>query len=229
MSASRRPGLQGSWRYVVDSLDSIAPFYEAGSSRISFFADGGMRTEVVKSAIKGNGELVLDLGSGPGTLARKVASAGGQPVLVDASKVMLTMAGRGFERIQCVFERLPFRDGAFDVVVAGFSLRDSQDLDSAVGEVRRVIRDGGTFSFCDLGKPDSTIGSVVLAYYLLAAVPLIGVLSGGRAGLGFASLYETYRLTLRNGQLTTLLRGHFETVSLAARQLGGAIVVSCRA
>jgi demethylmenaquinone methyltransferase / 2-methoxy-6-polyprenyl-1,4-benzoquinol methylase len=229
MTGSRRPGLQGSWRYVVDSLDSIVPIYEAGSSRISLFADDAMRNDVVRSAVKGDGRLVLDLGSGPGTLARKVASAGGVPVLVDASRRMLLRAGDGFERVQCVFENLPVRDGTFDAVVAGFSLRDSQDLAAALGEVRRVVRANGVFSFCDLGKPDSAIKSVALAYYLLAAVPLIGLLSGGRAGLGFASLYETYRLTLRNGQLARMLGVYFGSVSMAAKQLGGAIVVSCRA
>jgi len=227
MSASRRPGLQNSWSYVFGSLESIVPIYEAGSSRISLFTDDAMRAEVVRSAIIGNHELVLDLGSGPGTLARKVAAVGGSPILADASRKMLDSAGCSFERVQCVFEHLPFRVGAFDAAVAGFALRDSRDLVCAVAEIRRVLGRKGRFSFCDLGKPDSAVKSVVLAYYLLAGVPLIGLLSGGRAGLGFSSLYETYRLTLSNRQLSTLLRRYFASVSFVVRQLGGAIVVYC--
>ena len=46
-------------------------------------------------------------------------------------------------KVQAAFEALPFRDGAFASVVAGFSLRDSRDLLAAVGEVRRVTRAAG--------------------------------------------------------------------------------------
>lgn len=229
MKGHRTPGLQDRWKYVVDSLDSIIPIYETGSRNISLFTDDAMRADVVRSAVKGGGKLVLDLGSGPGTLSRKVAAAGGIPILADASRKMLERAGAGFERVQCVFEYLPFSEGSFESVVAGFALRDSRDLISATNEIRMVLSDGGCFSFCDLGKPDSNLKSAILAYYIFVAVPLIGLISGGRRGLGFASLYSTYVLTLKNGQLVKLLGHSFKSVSIVARQLGGAIVVSCRA
>ena len=58
-----------------------------------------------------------------------------------------------FDRVQCVFEFLPFRPGIFGSAVAGFSLRDSQDLETALTQIRRAVRPGGRFAFCDLGKP----------------------------------------------------------------------------
>src|ERR1035441_4307447 len=152
MASSRRPGLQTKWAYVLDSLESIIPIYETGSSRIAFFADTRMRDEVVKFAVNGSG-LVLDLGSGPGTMARVVRKSGGTPVLVDASRKMLIAAGSEL-MVQAAFEALPFRDGAFGSIVAGFSLRDSRDLFVAVAAVRRVTADGGGVSLCDLGETD---------------------------------------------------------------------------
>jgi ubiquinone/menaquinone biosynthesis C-methylase UbiE len=226
MPASRRPGLQERWAYVFDSLESIVPIYEAASSRIAFFSDSAMREEVAKFAVIGPG-LVLDLGSGPGTMARKVSRAGGAPVLVDASRKMLLAAGS--ERmVQAAFEALPFRDGVFGSVVAGFSLRDSRDLLSALGEVRRVTQEKGRFAFCDLGKSDSFAEAVALGAYIRVAVPIIGAVTGGRQGLAFGSLYDTYILTLKNGVLETLLRRYFSVVDLRARQLGGSIVVCCK-
>lgn len=118
MAASRRPGLQSRWQHVYDSLESIIPIYEEGSSRIAMFSDSEMREEVVDFAVR-RGELVLDLGSGPGTLARVVTWSGGTPVLLDASRKMLMVAGRDMA-VQAVFEALPFRDAAFGSVVAGF-------------------------------------------------------------------------------------------------------------
>jgi demethylmenaquinone methyltransferase/2-methoxy-6-polyprenyl-1,4-benzoquinol methylase len=155
-----------------------------------------------------------------------VTEAGGEVVQLDVSRKMLETSP-GSERVQAVFEALPFRNGAFDAVVAGFALRDARDLFSAVGQVRRVLRDGGRFAFCDLGKPDSLVRALGIALYLRLAAPIIGAIVGGRRGLAFASLFDTYMLTLHNSQLVALLRLFFTDVSLEARQAGAAIVVGC--
>jgi demethylmenaquinone methyltransferase/2-methoxy-6-polyprenyl-1,4-benzoquinol methylase len=223
--ASRKPGLQEKWRYVLDSLESIIPIYAKGSGRIALFSDRRMRTQAVQFAARKD-SLVLDLGSGPGVMADLVAAAGGEPVLLDASRRMLS-AARGNNKVQAVFEYLPFRDGAFSSVVSGFALRDSRDLIAAVVEVRRSLSTDGRFAFCDLGKPDSFGKAVLLGLYLRLIVPVIGALTGGKNGLGFSSLYDTYLLTLTNGELARLLRSYFARVELDARDMGGSIVVSC--
>ncbi len=226
---SRRPGLQAKWKGVVDSLEAIIPIYEKGSSRISLFSDKAMREEVASFAVEGEkGGLVLDLGAGPGTLSRVVSQAGGVPVLADASRKMLARAPE-FDRVQCVFEHLPFRPGTFGAAVAGFSLRDSQDLETALTEIRRAIRGGGRFAFCDLGKPASRVKASLVGAYILVAPPLIGFLTGGRSGLRFGSLHDTYKLVLDNKSLGRLLSGYFRSVAVKERQMGGSIVVRCTA
>ena len=213
----------------MDSLEAIIPIYEKGSSRISLFSDKAMREEVASFAVEGEkGALVLDLGAGPGTLSRVVAREGGEPLLADASRKMLAEAPE-FDRVQCVFEFLPFRPGAFGAAVAGFSLRDSQDLEDALSEIRRAIRTGGRFAFCDLGKPASGVKSVFVGGYIRVAPPLIGFLTGGRSGLKFGSLHDTYKLVLDNKTLGKLLSGYFREVAIKERQMGGSIVVRCKA
>jgi demethylmenaquinone methyltransferase / 2-methoxy-6-polyprenyl-1,4-benzoquinol methylase len=225
----RRPGLHSKWRGVVDSLEAIIPIYEKGSSRISLFSDKAMREEVASFAVEGEegrGALVLDLGAGPGTLSRVVVQAGGVPVLADASRKMLSRAA-GFDRVQCVFEFLPFRSGAFGAAVAGFSLRDAQDLESALTEIKRAIRARGRFAFCDLGKPTSRVKARFVGAYIRVAPPLIGFLTGGRSGLRFGSLHDTYKLVLDNRSLGNLLSEYFGAVTVKERQMGGSIVVCC--
>jgi len=224
----RRPGLHSKWKSVVDSLEEIIPIYEKGSSRISLFSDKAMRSEVAEFAVDGKGALVLDLGAGPGTLSRVVESEGGIPILADASRKMLEQA-RGFERVQCIYEFLPLRSGSFGAAVAGFSLRDSQDLESALTEIRRVLRAGGRFSFCDLGKPASWIRSKLVGGYILVAAPLIGFLTGGLRGLRFGSLHDTYKLVMDNQSLRQTLLSHFSEVTVNEKQFGGSIVVRCSA
>jgi len=214
---------------VVDSLEAIIPIYEKGSSRIALFSDRAMREEVASFAVGENkGGLVLDLGAGPGTLSRVVAKDGGVPVLADASRKMLARAPE-FDRVQCVFEYLPFRPGAFGASVAGFSLRDSQDLETALSQIRLSIRAGGRFAFCDLGKPTSKVKASLVGGYIRVAPPLIGFLTGGLAGLRFGSLHDTYELVLDNKSLVRLLSRYFGSVAVKERQLGGSIVVRCTA
>lgn len=221
----RRPGLQRRWAYVVNSLQRIIPSYELASSRISFHSDRRMRAEVVAFAVR-RGSSVLDLGSGPGTLSKLVEEAGGRPVLVDASRPMLSAAP--FEdRVQGTFEHLPFKEGVFDSVVSGFAVRDSVDLGAALSQVRRVLKEGGRFAFCDLGKPKSSLRAVMIAAYLRTLPSLIGLITAGREGLRYGSLFDTYMLVLNNSELKLAISVVFHDVSVQERQMGGSIVVKC--
>src|SRR2546427_6959171 len=137
----RRPGLQRRWQHVVNSLELIIPAYELGSNRIALFADTRMRIQIVKFAVREE-EIILDLGSGPGVMARAVEKAGGRPLLLDVSRRMLGVS-KYSAKVQATFEHLPFRDETFNGIVCGFALRDSLDLTDALREVRRVLRREG--------------------------------------------------------------------------------------
>ena len=222
---SRKPGLQKKWAYVVNSLQAIVPSYEEASSRISLHVDRRLRREAVAFAVR-RGDLVLDLGAGPGTMSRVVAKAGGSPVLLDASRVMLRASGFT-NAVQAVFEHLPFRRGMFDAAVSGFAVRDSHDLRAALEELAGVLKPAGRFAICDLGKPDGALGEVVVALYLRVMPSVIGLVSTGRSGLRYGSLFDTYSLVLHNSQLVALLTRYLGPTDLHEMQMGGAIVVKC--
>lgn len=221
---SRRPGLQDKWLHIVNSLENIIPVYETASSRISLFADKVMREEAV--GIVERGELVLDLGCGPGVMSRFIERRGATPILLDVSMRMLA-ASRYPDRVRASFEYLPFRSGSLRAVVSGFALRDSRDLMNAFSEIRRILGPEGRLAFCDLGKPSDPVRLVMIGLYIRVVAPLIGLLSAGTAGLGFGALFQTYVLSLNNDDLASLLRIFFRTVTVHTRQFGGSIVVKC--
>ena len=223
--SQRKPGLQRKWAYVVNSLQEILPSYELASSRISLFMDRRMRREAVAFAVR-RGDLVLDLGSGPGTLSRVVAGAGGDPVLLDASRVMLR-ASRFPNAVQAVFEYLPFREGVFDGAVSGFAVRDAHDLKAALGELANVLKHGARFATCDLGKPDDPFRAVIVGMYLRVVPSVIGLATAGRVGLRYGSLYDTYVLVLHNSDLAALLGRYVGRTSIHETQMGGSIVAKC--
>lgn len=221
----RKPGLQEKWAYVVNSLQEILPSYELASSRISLFMDRRMRKEAVAFAVR-SGDLVLDLGSGPGTLSKVVAGAGGDPVLLDASRVMLK-ASEFPNAVQAVFEYLPFREEVFDGAVSGFAVRDAHDLKVALGQLASVLRPKARFAICDLGKPDDPLRALAVGMYLRVVPSITGLATAGRAGLKYGSLFDTYMLVLHNSELVALLGRYFARASIHETQMGGSIVAKC--
>lgn len=91
-----------------------------------------------------NDRVVLDLGAGTGAASRAIATAGGVPIALDAAFGMLA-SDRHMRPPAVVGDAyaLPLRDGAFDAVVAAFSLNHLDDPAAGLREAARVTRPGG--------------------------------------------------------------------------------------
>jgi len=91
---------------------------------------------------------VLDVGSGPaGHVGRFVAGLGPRVVGVDLAPRSLTVARRlndpSLAFVAADMHALPFAAGSCAGVVAFYSLIYEADPSAALGELRRVLRDGG--------------------------------------------------------------------------------------
>src|SRR6185503_14199533 len=90
-----------------------------------------------------------------------------------------------------IFECMPFRDGMFDAVLCGYSLRDAIQLPQAIGEMHRVLKTGGRLVIVDLGKPDNSVTRAFVSMYLKYLLAIFAYLAAGKAGLKFKTLYGT--------------------------------------
>lgn len=105
---------------------------------------------------------ILDLGSATGATGRMLRQRfrRAQVVALDLSHEMLVEARRKkawlsrSSMVQADAARLPFADGAFDLVVANQLLPWAPDPQPIFVEVARVLKEGGVFAFATLG-PDS--------------------------------------------------------------------------
>jgi SAM-dependent methyltransferase len=90
---------------------------------------------------------VLDIGCGTGEAAERFAKElGADVVAADQSGRMVNLAReRGLDARVADIQALPFLDGEFDCVVAGWVLYHVQDRHRAIAEVARVLRPGGRF------------------------------------------------------------------------------------
>jgi SAM-dependent methyltransferase len=95
------------------------------------------------------GELILEVGCGPGTGLQALLDTGALPVGVDPSPQMLelarkrTAASQRTELFCAPAEWLPFVDGAFHAILAVDCLHLCAAPMRAMCEMRRVLRPGG--------------------------------------------------------------------------------------
>jgi SAM-dependent methyltransferase len=103
------------------------------------------RIPLFQAAI-GRGRRVLDLGCRSGAFTRHFLE-GNEVVGLDVDRAALAKAAElGIETVVGdVEEPLPFAEASFDAVVAGELLEHLRFPEALVGEVRRVLRPGGTF------------------------------------------------------------------------------------
>jgi ubiquinone/menaquinone biosynthesis C-methylase UbiE len=102
------------------------------------------------------GEVVVDVGCGPGVAVRHAAAAGAGSVTgVDPATVMLRVGAvvgavrpsqrRRVRYVAGTAEALPLDDGHADVVWSLATVHHWRDLERGLAEVRRVLRPGGRF------------------------------------------------------------------------------------
>jgi ubiquinone/menaquinone biosynthesis C-methylase UbiE len=105
----------------------------------------------------GEGDLVLDVGTGTGAAAEAAAERTERVVGVDPSLPMLALAGSAGGRpcyAAAVAIDLPFRDGTFDKVTANFVLSHFTRYETALFDIFRVLRPGGRFGGTAWGPGD---------------------------------------------------------------------------
>ncbi|MQA97636.1 MAG: methyltransferase domain-containing protein [Streptosporangiales bacterium] len=89
---------------------------------------------------------LLDVGTGPGVVAREAVARGSRVRAVDAEPQMLELARRnvpGLDATRAILPELPFPDGSFDAITGNYVINHVGEPPAALAELRRVLRPGG--------------------------------------------------------------------------------------
>lgn len=137
----------GGWKSSAKAW--IADMGETGDFGRQHVLDAVM-VERLRGLPKGT---ALDVGCGEGRFCRILRREGFEPVGLDPTTELLAAARARDPEGRYVdgrAERLEFPDASFDLVVSCLSLIDIEDVATAIAEMARVLRPGGTLLVANL-------------------------------------------------------------------------------
>lgn len=179
------------------------------------------------------GDSVLDMATGPGALAVRLARRDGLRVTAaDVTRPMLlqaaTRGGGRVDLVECNAEAVPFGDGAFDAVIFSYLLRYVSDVPATLLELARSLKPGGTMASLDFAVPRG-VWYPLWRLYTAVGLPLGGALvspAWRRVGsfLG-PSIRDFYRRWPEDALLQLWREAGFPDAQARRLSLGGGIVI----
>jgi len=227
------------WRDVISSIEETTPLYDEVNEIISFRRAGKARAYAAQRLMENNPKLVLDSGVGPGSMSMILLQQHpyADIVALDYSSQLL---GRFKERtrdyrdrlhfIRACFEELPFRPNSFDAAVTAYALRDSTNLEQAIGEYAGSIKSEGRLAIVELGKPDNLVKRFFATIYVRFIAPLVAkiLISGRLEGNPWRMIVPTYQNLPTTGRLLEMLEAKFDLLERKTFLAGGVLVILLR-
>ena len=153
-------------QHTDEQLDAFAAWErEAWETRAAPYATGLTRLTgpgaqwLLDDAGVGVATTVLDVATGPGVVAQAALARFAEVTAVDQSAPMVAIAeAHGLDARVASADALPFDDGAFEAVVAGFLLNHLARPESAVAEMARVCRGRVACTVWDVPDRNAALG-----------------------------------------------------------------------
>ena len=184
---------------LATQFDHVAHDYNWITQASSFGSGKWYRREALKRSELTEGNTILDVACGPGTVsvcAQHIVGETGRVIGLDPSLGMVTEAQKqGVSTVlQGKAEHLPFPDSIFDFISMGYALRHVTDLTLTFKEYLRVLKPGGRFVCLEFSRPVSAGFRKLYDWYSFHLLPWIGTVVA-RDGTG---VYEYLPASIRN-------------------------------
>ncbi|HWQ17891.1 MAG TPA: methyltransferase domain-containing protein [Sulfolobales archaeon] len=161
--------------HILRELNNIAETYDKTSRIFTLCLENRFRAEAASAAKPGR---ILDVGSGSGSMVKHVKKLYRDSYIVALEPLprFLKILSRlnidpGIDIVQGYIEYAPFRQDAFDTVIAGFMLRDVMSLSRAIASMIHMSR--RRIVILDFWRPSSLLLLLVEVIYIAAVMPLV--------------------------------------------------------
>ena len=168
---------------VEDMFDNIAPKYDLLNHALSMKIDVLWRNKLVSMMKADAPKEVLDVATGTGDLAITVQKGTNAKVVgLDLSQQMLNVGVDKIKKLKLDgeismqkgdAENLPFESNRFDAVSVAFGVRNFENLNKGLSELRRVVKENKSVYILEFSKVEGFLGPFYM-FYFKNILPAIG-------------------------------------------------------
>lgn len=169
---------------VEGMFSSISPKYDALNRIMTLKMDTQWRKNVRKKVAEIQPLTILDVATGTGDLAIELTKIPNAQITgLDLSSGMLVVGRKKIaelgltnriEMIQGDSENLPFDDETFDAVTVSFGVRNFENLEKGLSQIRRVLRPKGRLVVLETSVPEKFPFKQGYKLYTRFVIPLLG-------------------------------------------------------
>lgn len=173
---------------VKEVFRSVAPKYDLMNDVMSFGMHRLWKRFTIQQAALRPGQVLLDVASGTGDLAKafaKIVGPTGKVIMTDINDAMLQVGRERLEdagimgNVECVIadaENLPFPDNHVDCITISFGLRNVTNKLNALKSMYRVLKPGGKLLILEFSHPENPLLNKLYDVYSFNVIPKMGEL-----------------------------------------------------
>ena len=165
---------------IKNMFNDISSRYDQINKMMTLNMDKNWRNIVYKLSMQNGPSKIIDIATGTGDIALCFANDNVQVVGVDNASMMLDLANKksmGLSNIRFQLEdaeNMSFDDNTFDVATIGFGVRNFENLEQGLSEIKRVLRPGKKLIILETAVPSFFIFRFGYSLYTKLIVPVLG-------------------------------------------------------
>ncbi|MBB1541572.1 MAG: bifunctional demethylmenaquinone methyltransferase/2-methoxy-6-polyprenyl-1,4-benzoquinol methylase UbiE [Flavobacteriaceae bacterium] len=171
---------------VENMFDRIAPKYDFFNRLFSLRIDLLWRKNLVNWMQSDDPKQILDVATGTGELAIALWKKFRVKITaVDLSQEMLNLADKKIKQLgaditiqKANAENLPFESNKFDAVSVGFGVRNFENLEKGLSELRRVVKENGNVYILEFSRMEGVL-SPLYNFYFNKVLPFLAKMISG--------------------------------------------------
>jgi demethylmenaquinone methyltransferase/2-methoxy-6-polyprenyl-1,4-benzoquinol methylase len=172
-------------KQVENMFDKIAFRYDFLNRFLSVGIDVSWRKKAIKLLVPFHPEKILDVATGTGDFAltsyeilrpEKITGIDISEGMLELGRKKITKAGLDahIELLNGDSEAILFGDNSFDAVTVAFGVRNFENLEQGLSEIKRVLKPGGRLIVLECTKPSMPVVKQFYNFYMKFITPKIG-------------------------------------------------------
>ncbi len=179
---------------VKDMFNNISSKYDRINQVMTLNMDKNWRQIVYNLSMQDNPKKIIDIATGTGDIALCFAKDDVEVIGIDNARQMLDIANQkksSFKNIQFQLEdaeNMSFENNSFDVATVGFGVRNFEDLNKGLNEIKRILKPGKKLIILETAVPSFFLLRLGYLFYTKMVVPFLGkIIAGNQQAYNYLS------------------------------------------